>query len=169
MSVNFNFHGKVVLVTGSSSGIGAGTAILFAKSGADVVLSGTNADKLSDVAQQCHQVSPKGAVPLQIVADVTSDTDLKMMVDHTIEEFGRLDVLVNNAGAQLLAGITEGTYMDATRKMFDINLNSVLRLTQLCVSHLEITRGNIVNISEYRRLHSGLSSTLVYTESEFVF
>ena len=147
MSAVFNFAGKVALITGSSSGIGAGIAKLFAKSGAQVVLTGTNASRLSDVAQQCHQVSPSGQVPLQVVADVSLDADLNRLVYHTIEDFGKLDVLVNNAGALFTDSITAESYVSTVQKSFDVNLNSVLRLTQLCVPHLEQTRGNIVNIS----------------------
>ena len=147
MSVSFDFTGKVILITGSSSGIGAATAVLFAKSGAQVVITGTKADKLSKVAQQCQQVSPEGLVALQVVADVINEEDLKRLVDNTIKEFGQLNVLVNNAGAGLTNAIDEQVYIENVKKLLDTNLLSALRLTQLCVPYLEKSKGNVVNIS----------------------
>ncbi|CAG2114757.1 unnamed protein product [Medioppia subpectinata] len=87
----------VALITGSSSGIGAATAILFAKSGANVVVTGRNAGRVSEVAKQCLDVSPDGLKALEVVADVTSDEDLQRLVDTTITTFGKIDIVVNNA------------------------------------------------------------------------
>ncbi|CAG2105058.1 unnamed protein product [Medioppia subpectinata] len=70
MSTSKNFAGKVVLITGSSGGIGAVTAVEFARYGAQVVITGRNADNLSEVAKQCAAVSPKGLKPLEVLADV---------------------------------------------------------------------------------------------------
>ena len=147
MSVTFDFTGKVALVTGSSSGIGAATAVLFARSGAQVVITGTNADKLAIVAQQCQQASPKKLKALQVVADVTKEEALKNLVDTTVKEFSKIDILVNNAGAAGRETITEQSYLDVVKQTLDTNLMSVLRLTQLCVPYLEKTKGNIINIS----------------------
>ena len=147
MSVTFDFTGRVALVTGSSSGIGAATAVLFARSGAQVVITGTNADKLAIVALQCQQASPKKLKALQVVADVTKEEALKNLVDTTVKEFSKIDILVNNAGAAGRETITEQSYLDVVKQTLDTNLMSVLRLTQLCVPYLEKTKGNIINIS----------------------
>ena len=75
MSNNRDFSGKVVLITGSSSGIGAVTAIEFSKAGAQVIITGRNVQKLSDVAKQCSKASPKGLKALEVVADVSNEYD----------------------------------------------------------------------------------------------
>ena len=152
MSVTFDFTGKVALVTGSSSGIGAATAVLFARSGAQIVITGTNADKLVIVAQQCQQASPKKLKALQVVADVTKEEDLKNLVDTTVKEFSEIDILVNNAGSAGGEFVTEQRYVDVVKQTLETNLMSVLRLTQLCVPYLEKTKGNIINISSVSAL-----------------
>src|SRR5688572_12695694 len=106
MSISKNFSGKVVIITGSSSGIGAATAILFAQLGAQVVVTGRNQQNVAQVTQQTNKVSPKGLKALQVVADVTNDEDCKRLINTTISKFGKLDILVNNAGA----GITTSLY-----------------------------------------------------------
>ena len=78
MSVKYNFEGKVALITGSSSGIGAVTAVMFAKSGASVVVTGRKANKISEVAKQCRQVSGEESKVLEVVADVTKEEDLNV-------------------------------------------------------------------------------------------
>ena len=147
MTIIFNFEGKVALITGSSSGIGAATAIQFSKAGANVVVTGRNAEKVSAVAKQCNEVSPKKLKALEVVADVTKKEDMKRLIDTTIKTFGKLDVLVNNAGATWPTSITEPDFYDKYLKVLNINLNSVVYLTHLSVEHLEKTKGNIVNIS----------------------
>ena len=91
------FKDKVVLVTGSSSGIGAGIALEFAKQGAKVVIHGRNAEALNKVAEQIKAVSKYEA--LQIVGDMADQTLPEKLINETVAKFGGLDVLVNNAGA----------------------------------------------------------------------
>lgn len=132
MSIAYNFAGKVALVTGSSSGIGAATAILFAKSGANVVVTGRNATKVSEVAKQCLNVSPKGLKALEVVADVTRDENLVRLVDTTVQTFGKIDILVNNAGIAIPVGIEDKNYVNIYRQNLQTNLDSVVFLTHIC-------------------------------------
>ena len=154
MSVSFNFSDKVVLITGSSSGIGAATAVLFSKSGAQVVVTGRNAEKVEEVAQNCQKVSSKGLSPLRVVADVGKEEDINRLVDETIKKFGRLDVLVNNAGIVDMAGVTEDKFMGVYKNVINTNLTSTVLMTHLCVQHLAKTKGNIINISSVAALLS---------------
>ena len=147
MSVSFDFTDKVVLITGSNSGIGAATAVLFAKSGAKVVVTGRNAERVAKVAQQCQEVSPNGTKALQVMADLNREEDLRLLVDCTIEEFGRLDILVNNAGCVKNTEIIDSNYMDVFKSVLDTNLTAVVGLTNLCIEHLTKTKGNVVNNS----------------------
>ncbi|CAG2106866.1 unnamed protein product [Medioppia subpectinata] len=138
---------NIVLITGSSSGIGAATAVQFAQSGASVVVTGRRADKLAEVGEQCLKVSPKGIKALEVTADVTKREDMRRLVDQTIKHFGKLDILVNNAGAGIFTRIDDTDFYDKFEATIATNLNSVVYLTHLCVEYLEITKGNIINIS----------------------
>ncbi|XP_054158374.1 uncharacterized oxidoreductase MexAM1_META1p0182-like [Oppia nitens] len=147
MSVLYDFTGKVALITGSSSGIGAGIAILFAKSGANVVVTGRNADGVANVAKQCTDVSPKQLTALEVVGDLTNDEDCNRLIDTTVQTFGKIDILVNNAGIIEMTAITESNYMEIFSLTMKTNLYSVVYLTHKCVPYLAKTRGNIINIS----------------------
>ncbi|CAG2118366.1 unnamed protein product [Medioppia subpectinata] len=142
-----DFTGKVVLITGSSSGIGATTAIEFSRSSAQVVTTGRKAENVTQVANKCHKVSPKGLKALEVVADVTKEDDCRRLVDTTIKSFGKLDILVNNAGKGSHNSLYDSHLMDSYDEVMATNLRSVVYLTHLCAPHLEKTRGNIVNIS----------------------
>jgi len=142
-----DFNEKVVLITGSSGGIGAQTAIEFSRCGAQVVINGRNADNLSEVAKQCLKVSPKGLKALEVLADVSKEDDCKRLIDSTIKSFGKLDVLVNNAGIGLVSSIRNTDILQTYDKIMNTNVRSVVCLSHLCVEHLEKTKGNIINIS----------------------
>lgn len=107
MSVQFNFEGKSVLITGSSSGIGAETALQFCKSGANVVITGRNANNVSKVAKMCRDQSKNKAKVLEVVADVTNEIDMRRLVRETVAAFGKIDILVNNAGEGLRTVVTD--------------------------------------------------------------
>ncbi|CAG2176884.1 unnamed protein product [Oppiella nova] len=147
MTTSRDFTGKVVLITGSTSGIGAVTAVEFARLGAHVVVTGRRKDRVSAVAQQCAEASPTGAKALEVVADVTNDDDCRRLVSDTIKTFKKLDILVNNAGRGSVSRIWDGDILDKYELIMNTNLRSVVRLTNLCVEHLEKTKGNIVNVS----------------------
>ena len=152
MSVTYNFCGKVALVTGSSSGNGAATALNFAKAGAHVVITGLSAANVDEVAQQCKIMSPKGLDPLKVVADVNKEEDMQRLVNETINKFGRLDVLVNNAGIMAASGIRDKNYMEVFRKGLNTNLTSAVYMTHLSAEHLAKTKGSIVNTSSVNSL-----------------
>lgn len=137
-----SFNGKVALITGGSSGIGADAARHLAKLGAKVVIVGRNEKKLKEVADQIKKSG--SPAPLAIVADVTKDA--KRIIDETVKHFGKLDVLVNNAGFGIADNAAEADLSEFDR-VFDTNVRSVINLTKLSVPHLEQTKGNVVNIS----------------------
>lgn len=136
------FEGKVILITGASSGIGADAARHLASLGAKVAIVGRNEGRLNEVA---NQIKKSGAhTPLPIFADVTKDAE--RIVDETIKHFDQLDVLVNNAGISSFDNIFS-IEMNEFDRVLDTNLRSVIKLTKLCVPHLEKSKGNIVNVS----------------------
>lgn len=93
-----SFLGKVVLITGASSGIGAASAIHFAKLGASLVITGRNSTNLYDVSEKCITLHTTSEKPLVVVGDMGNENDVENLLKSTIERFGKLDVLVNNAG-----------------------------------------------------------------------
>ncbi|GMR49889.1 hypothetical protein PMAYCL1PPCAC_20084, partial [Pristionchus mayeri] len=144
------FAGKVVIVTGSSNGIGRGTAVLFAKASAKVAITGRNANSLEETKQMCAQAGAKPEDLIELIGDITDDSFKERLISATVEKFGRLDVLVNNVGGATFANygkpITEIPVAEFNETIH-INLSSVLRLSQLAVPHLEKTKGAIVNVS----------------------
>nr|XP_014100942.1 uncharacterized oxidoreductase TM_0325 [Bactrocera oleae] len=131
--------GKVVIVTGARSGIGAATAEAFAKHGSKVVLVGRNGANL----KACKAANSKAEL-LSIIADVT--VDAQRIINTTIEKFGQLNVLVNNAGVGERGSILD-IDVDHFDRILNINLRSVFLLTKYAAPHLVKTQGNIVNVS----------------------
>jgi NAD(P)-dependent dehydrogenase (short-subunit alcohol dehydrogenase family) len=137
--------GKVALITGASSGIGAATAVLFAKLGASLSLSGRNKENLQKVVEECSK-QPGASKSIATSAEMTNEADVQKLVEITIKTFGKLDILVNNAG-MIEFGSIEQTSLDQYDKTMNVNVRSLYYLTMLAVPHLIATKGSIVNVS----------------------
>jgi NADP-dependent 3-hydroxy acid dehydrogenase YdfG len=135
--------GKVALVTGASSGIGAATAEALAGAGASVVLAARRADRLADLATW---LSDKGATVLTVALDVTDERACQEAVARTVDEFGGLDILINNAGVMLLGLINQADTTDWTR-MINTNLLGSMFMVHSSLPHLLARKGSIVQIS----------------------
>jgi len=142
-----DLSGKVALITGASSGIGAATAIYFARLGAKLSLTGRNEVNLQRIGDECVSVGPANTDrPLIVVAELSCEMDVINIVDVTIKKYGRLDILVNNAGTYEL-GTIETTSLEQYDRIMAVNIRAAFQLTMLCVPHLITTRGNIINVS----------------------
>jgi len=140
------FKSKVVIVTGSSSGIGATTAVKFASEGANVVIHGRKEAALHEVKEKCLKAGG-GNIKVHIcIGDVSKEEVRQKLINETIKEFGKLDVLVNNAALFDQSTFFESS-MEIYDKLFDVNVRSVIALTQIAAPHLIKSKGNIVNIS----------------------
>ncbi|XP_065095368.1 3-oxoacyl-[acyl-carrier-protein] reductase FabG-like [Ochlerotatus camptorhynchus] len=139
-----DFSGKVVLITGASSGIGAATAKYLTELGATVAMTGRNAENLNKFGAECEAVGKQK--PFLLVADVTKTEDNSRVIEETIKKFGKLDVLVNNAGKGA-AGSIETTTLEQYDDIMQTNVRAVYHLTMLAVPHLIKSKGNIVNVS----------------------
>lgn len=135
------FEGKVVIVTGAGSGIGAGTARRFLQEGAFVVLNGRREHKLHE-ALAGFDASKALVHP----GDVSDDAYIKRLVEDTVTKFGKLDVLVNNAGIAIFGPFTETT-TQVWRKVMGTNLDSVYFASREALPHLLKTKGSIINLS----------------------
>lgn len=145
------FTGKVVLITGASSGIGAATAIHFAKTGAFLSLTGRNQENLQKVATECEEVSKNK--PFLVIGDLSNEGDIKNILESTVKHYDKLDVLVNNAGI-LEFGTIENTSLEQFDRVFNTNVKSIYHLTMLAVPHLVKTKGTIVNVSSVNGVRS---------------
>ena len=135
------FEGKVVIVTGAGSGIGAGTARRFLQEGAFVVVNGRREHKLHETI-----VGFDAAKSLVHPGDVSDEAYVKRLVDDTVTKFGKLDVLVNNAGFAIFGPFAQTTTED-WRKTMGTDLDSVFFGAREALPHLLKTKGSIVNLS----------------------
>ncbi|CAL2046250.1 unnamed protein product [Caenorhabditis brenneri] len=149
------FSGKTVIITGSSNGIGRTAAVLFAKQGAQVTITGRDAERLQTTRRQILRI--KGVYEEDVnvvVANLTESKGQDEIIRSTLDKFGKIDILVNNAGAN----VTDGTMntdqsMDLYHKTFQINFQAV-------------TKGEIVNVSSVAGEGQALSGTPYYSASK---
>lgn len=139
-----DFNDKVVLITGASSGLGAAIAIHLSKLSAKLVLVGKKENDLKKIALYCEKA--KGIKPHPITADITEVGDLERIIKDIIEKFGKLDVLVNNAGVIIMGGIKK-TNMENYDNVMSVNTRAVFQLTMLATPLLIASKGCIINIS----------------------
>jgi 7-alpha-hydroxysteroid dehydrogenase len=141
----FRLDGQVAIVTGSGRGIGAATAVAFADAGADVVVSARTPAQMEATAEK---VRARGRRALVVPCDVLDPAQRKALVDRTLDEFGRLDVLVNNAGGWPPKPTLETTE-EEFEACFRFNVTTAYALSRLAVPRMVETsgKGAIVNIS----------------------
>lgn len=142
MSLEIDLNNKVILITGVTSGIGAGIASMFAKAGANVSGCATSADG-SEFIKATQENAVKA---LYTQCDVTKEEDLQKLVQHTIETFGRIDILVSNAGRNVFEGAANCDE-EHWQQNIDLNLASHWKLSKLCKPYLEKHNGVIIIIT----------------------
>jgi NAD(P)-dependent dehydrogenase (short-subunit alcohol dehydrogenase family) len=135
------FLGKVAIITGSSTGIGAAVAARLAAEGASVVLSGRRVHLLEAKAAE---LADKGLRVLAVPGDVSNSAPT--VVQRALEEYGRIDVLVNNAAISAGVGIEEMT-LEAWRRVMATNMDGAFEMVRYAMPHLAATRGVILHIS----------------------
>lgn len=137
------FKDKVVLITGSSRGVGRATAIAFAKEGATIVVNfSSNEEKANSLVKEIVEF---GSQAISIKCDVSQEDQVKQMVEAIVYNFGKLDILVNNAGMVYDIPMFEKTVDQWTRTMA-VNVVGPFLLAKYCVPYLLKTKGNIVNV-----------------------
>lgn len=136
--------GKVAIVTGASSGIGEATAIALAAEGATVAIAARRSDRLAALAKR---LTESGGQVLSITADVSDEAQVSVMVQKTQAEFGKVDILINNAGVMLL-GMIDGANTEDWRRMINLNVLGLMYATHAVLPLMKAQgAGHIVNIS----------------------
>ena len=136
--------GKVAIVTGSTSGMGRATAVLFAREGAKVVVTGRNEERAKAVVDQ---IKSEGNEAIYALVDTSKVEDVKKLVDVTLDTYGTVDIIFNNAGALSMSSL-QNVSIEEWDKIFNINLTSSLYLTQLAAPIMKVKgKGVIINTS----------------------
>lgn len=141
--MQLDFSGKSAVITGATSGIGTATAGLMAESGCQVVITGRNRERLTALAEALNK---KGARVCALAGDICDGAFRRQLIEQSLSDFGRLDILVNNAGI-IAMDRSDDQQMETYDSLMDVNLRSVVALTQLAIPHLVSVGGNIVNVS----------------------
>lgn len=154
---DMDIRGKVVIVTGASSGIGEATAREFGREGAKVVLAARRVDRLQSLAQE---IEAMGAEALVVQADLSKLEDIQKLVAQTLEKFDRIDVLVNNAGFGRLDWLENLDPVKDIQAQIDVNVMGVIQTTrQVLPVMIKQRSGSIVNMCSM----AGLVGTPTYT------
>jgi 7-alpha-hydroxysteroid dehydrogenase len=140
----FDITDRVAIVTGAGRGIGAACALAFAENGADVAITARTKEQLDEIAEQVRKLGRRALV---VPADVSDTDNLRRLVDDTVGELGRVDIVVNNAGGSMPQPFLD-TSEKAFEKAFHFNVTTAFALTQAAVpAMLEQGSGAVVNIS----------------------
>lgn len=150
----FNLSGKVAVITGSSKGIGKAIAKGLAEQGAQVVISSRNQDACNEVAKEFKEL---GLDAIGIACHIGKEDQRKNLVDKTIESFGRIDILVNNAAINPVFGPIEEVSPEIFDKIMDVNVKAPWSLSNLVLPHFQANKnGSIINIASVEALTPGL-------------
>ncbi|CAC5362705.1 17-beta-hydroxysteroid dehydrogenase 14 [Mytilus coruscus] len=142
---SLRYEEKVALITGGSRGIGKGCVDVFVENGAKVVFCSNDDTEGQDMERNLN--SRGSGKALFIYGDVTQESDIKNIVEKTVEKFGRIDCLINNAGTHPLSHTIDEFSAEDFRKLLDLNLINYFLFSMYSLPHLRKTDGNIINIS----------------------
>ncbi len=153
---------KVVVITGGSSGIGKACAIAFGRTGCKVVITGRDKARLEETGAE---LAAQGIEYLAVAGDVSSETDVQRMIAETVKRFGRIDILINNAGISMRA-LFEDLDLDVIRKVMDINFWGTVYATKYALPYITAAKGSIIGVSSIAG-YRGLPGRTGYSASKF--
>lgn len=153
---------KVVIITGASSGIGLACAREFAHRGALVSVCARSADKLEEIKSEFDAAGHKLLVT---EADVSREEDCKRLIDNTVREFGKIDILINNAGMSMRALFVD-LHLDVMRKLMDINFWGTVYCTKYALPYILEQKGSVVGVSSIAGF-IGLPGRAGYSASKY--
>ena len=145
LSSVFSLDGKVALITGASKGIGFGIAEIFAAAGAKVVISSRKQEALDEMA---NLLNSKGYEVTGFACNVGNMEELPLLVEKTVEKYGTIDILVNNAATNPVFGPVHETSLEAFDKIMNVNVKAAFELSRLCFPYLRKSSGaSVITIS----------------------
>ncbi len=153
---------KVVIITGSSSGIGLACAKEFASQGAIVVLAARSIDALATIKAD---LEAKGTKALVVATDVSKETDCQSLIEQTVKAFGKVDILVNNAGISMRALFNDAD-LDVLRRLMDVNFWGTVYCTKYALPYILNSGGTVVGVSSIAGF-KGLPGRTGYSASKF--
>jgi short-subunit dehydrogenase len=153
---------KVVIITGASSGIGRALAEKFCELNAKVVLASRSAEPLNSLAKNLQS---QGGEVFAVVTDVSNESDCKNLIDLTLKYYGRIDILINNAGISMRA-LFEETDLSVIKQLMDTNFWGTVYCTKSALPHLLKTKGSLVGVSSIAG-YKGLPGRAGYSASKF--
>ena len=153
---------RVVIITGASSGIGEAMARCYAEVGAKVVLGARSEDKLKALTEQ---ICSRGGQAVYCVVDVVNERECKALIDKAVESFGRIDVLICNAGISMRA-IFDDVDLKVLHRLMDVNFWGTVNCAKYALPYLQASRGSLVGISSVAGLH-GLPGRTGYSASKY--
>lgn len=158
-----NIEGKIVVISGASSGLGEAAAKHLSALGATVVLGARRADRIKELA---NEITNNGGKALAVAADVTQLDEVKKLVDSAVEQFGRVDVILNNAGIMPLSPM-DRLNVQEWNKMIDVNIKGVLNGIAAVLPYMkEQKSGQIINTSSVAG-HKIFTGSAVYSATKF--
>ncbi|MBR7175920.1 MAG: SDR family oxidoreductase [Bacteroidales bacterium] len=163
--MNSFYKDKVIIVTGASSGIGLASATRFASLGAKVVLAARSLDKLEKIAEQLSNSLQPTPHVLCVKTDVTKEEDCKNLIEQTVSHFGKIDVLVNNAGISMRA-VFKDMDLKVMRALMDTNFWGTVYCTKYALPYLLETKGSVVGVISTAG-YVGLPARTAYSASKF--
>ncbi|MDH5598467.1 MAG: SDR family oxidoreductase [Cyclobacteriaceae bacterium] len=153
---------KVVVITGGSSGIGKALAFEFGRNGSNIFITGRTKEALDETIAELRE---SGINAASLVSDASKEEDNKSMVEEAINQFGKIDVLINNAGISMRA-LFEDVDLDVIRKVMDINFFGAVYATKYALPHIIKNKGSILGISSIAG-YRGLPARAGYSASKF--
>lgn len=155
------FQDKVAIVTGASSGIGLATATLLARYHAKVVLAARSEDKLDTLCRELSQYTDV----IRIRTDVSAEDDCRNLIEQTVKRYGRIDILINNAGISMRA-MFKDLDLDVIRRLMDVNFWGTVYCTKYALPYLLESKGSVVGVISTAG-YKGLPGRTGYSASKF--
>jgi len=153
---------KVVIITGATSGIGRGCAEVFGRAGAKIVFTGRDEKRMDEVKSTLSALHIEHS---GYIMDVSQEKENEKLVANTIKKYGRIDILINNAGISMRA-LLEDLDMEVFRKVMDINFYGTVYLTKYALPYILQSKGTIVGVSSING-HRGTPARTAYTASKY--